>query len=284
MQIQSFYIANNNRIVNKGSSTLKNGNSHPRGVKSLIKSIRLLNLFSEKGGWTVNEMIEVLRYHRSSIHRIVDTFEAEGFLERDKKARNLYHLGPQIVRLEKSAAQNMDMERLARPYLDQLVKLTQETAHVYVLDNQLARCVASLEAPRPVRLVTSAGHIVPLHCTGVGKTLLSHMKKTEIEGVLAKEGLAKFTKDTICQRSRLLRELDQIRKEKLAYDREEYEVGVKCVAAPVFRAGGQLAAAISVAGPSDRMSEEVMRRFSVFVKEAARGFSEKLGDETSFNP
>lgn len=263
--------------------TNRNQNSH--SVKSLVKALRLLQLFAKnRGGLSVNEMVTALGYHRSSIQRILSTLEAEGFLERTDPPKSVYRLGPEMFLLERTAVRGMNLERIGRPYLEHLVNLTQETAHLYVVENFKACCIASVETTRSVRLTTSAGQNVPLHCTGVGKALLSGMNDTEVNEVISNQGLPRFTDNTICERDRLMDELNRIRREGIVYDNEEFEIGVRCLAAPIYNGDDQVVTAISVAGPIYRVTPEVAPRFAVIVKDAAWKFSQKLGFRRNERP
>lgn len=252
--------------------------NNPQIVKSLVKAVRLLKLLSlNNGGMSVNEMVAALGYHRSSIQRILATFEAEGILERTERPNSVYRLGSELLLLGRTAADNMGLERLARPHLERLVNLTQESAHLYVLECFHAFCITSVETPRSVRLVTSTGQNVPLHCTGVGKILLSGMNDKEIDAVIDNEGLPRITENTICERNQIMDELVRIRREGLAYDNGEFEIGVRCIAAPIYNVDGRVIAAMSVNGPSYRVGPEEVPRFAVFLKNSAREFSRELG-------
>lgn len=251
-------------------------NSH--SIKSLVKTLRLLKLFTKNNGTlTINEMVAALGYHRSSIQRILSTLEAEGFIERTDPPKSVFRLGPEMLLLERTAVQGMNLERIGRPYLEHLVNLTQETAHLYMVQNSQACCIASVETTRSVRLMTSAGQTVPLHCTGVGKALLSGMNEADVDEVISNQGLPRFTDNTICQRDKLMDELSRIRREGIVYDNEEFESGVRCLAAPIYNGDERVVAAMSVAGPSYRVTPEVIPRFAVLVKDSARKFSQKLG-------
>ena len=251
---------------------------NPQIVKSLVKAIRLLKLLSlNNGGLSVNEMITALGFHRSSIQRILATFEAEGFLQRTDRPNSVYRLGAELLILGRTAVDNMGLERIARPHLERLVNLTQESAHLYVLECFHAFCISSVETSRSVRLVTSTGQNVPLHCTGVGKILLSGMNGEEVDAVIVNEGLPRITENTICDRDQIMEELANIRREGLAYDNGEFESGVRCIAAPVYNSDGQVIAAMSVNGPSYRVGPEEIPRFAVFLKNSAREFSRELG-------
>ena len=106
---------------------------------------------------------------------------------------------------------------------------------------------------------------------------MSGMTKEEVARVIAERGLPRFTDNTITHRDQLLAELDRIRATGLSFDNEEYAVGLRCMAAPVRDNTGGVVAAVSISGPIQRLTHEVLARHRIHVKEAALAISEKLG-------
>lgn len=247
-------------------------------VKSLVKALEILKLYRPgKSEWSVGEMVEELGYHKSSVQRLVTTLEAHGFLERPRPPRSRFVLGPITLMLGNVASQGIDLRSVARPHLQNLVDATGETAHLCVVDQSQCYYLDKIDSGKAVRIATYVGQRLPLHCSAVGKTLMSGMAAEEVDRVIAECGLPRFTDTTITDRQRLMEELDRIRKTGCAHDNEEYEVGLRCVAAPVVDSLGRVVAAISVAGPVQRFTTYELDRFTAFVKEAAARVSERLG-------
>ncbi len=245
--------------------------------KSLVKALRLLKLFSEKKNWSVTDMITSLGYHKSSIQRLVTTLEKEGFLERVYPNKGVYQLGPQILHLGTIANQSSDLRSIAHPYLTRLCQQTQETTHLCVVNESQCYYLDKIDSPQSIRMVTFIGQRMPLHSTGVGKALMSGMSIKEIENVTGDEELDRFTPNTITNRDSLMKELSRIRENGLSYDREEMEIGLRCIAAPIFDSAGRVVASISISGPSQRMTDAIQTKFGDLVKETARRISERLG-------
>jgi len=247
-------------------------------VKSLVKALSILKLFSpNKHEWNVKEMAEALGYHKSSIQRLVTTLEAQGFLERTHPTRSHYRLGPILLMLGNVAFQGVDLRLIARPHLERLVEQTHETAHLCVVDQSRCFYLDKIDSRQAIRISTYVGQRLPLHCSGVGKALLSGMTEEEIDRMIAKHGLPRFTDNTITSREALLEEIERIRERGVSFDNEEISVGLRCVAAPVRDAQGKVVAAVSVSGPVQRFSDEALNRFDVYVRDAAGTVSEKLG-------
>lgn len=252
------------------------GNSS--GIKSTVKTLKVLKLFSmQKSIWSVQEIVEALGYHKSSIQRIVTTLEAEGFLARVAKGKGRYRLGPVVLFLGGLAKLSSDLRSIAQPVLSHLVERVQETAYLCVVDGHQSLYIEKVECLQPIRIVHALGKRNPLHCTGVGKALLSGMSQEQIERLIAEEGLKAYTPNTITSPQRLLEEIETVRARGVAYDNEELDSGVRCVAAPIFDQEGKVAAAISVSGPTQRLTPEKMAGLEAQVKAAAAEISYQYG-------
>jgi IclR family transcriptional regulator, KDG regulon repressor len=247
-------------------------------VKSLVKSLRLLKLYtSRRDEWGINDMVQELGYHKSSVQRIVDTLEAEGFLARLMVDKRIYRLGPEVLFLGNVAEFNLDIKSVAHPVMARLVDQVHETSYLCVADQSQCLYVDRAECSQPIRIVHSLGQRNPMHCTGVGKVLLGGMTNEEIDRVIAEKGLTMHTPHTITDRRRLFREIERVRKEGIAYDNEELNPGVKCIAAPVFNRTGRVVASLSISGPAQRFKPDDLPRLADRVKWAAREISVKLG-------
>ncbi len=256
-------------------------------VKSLVKALDLLKLFTPvKDEWSVSEMVDTLGYHKSSVQRLVTTLQQEGFLERAHPTLSRFRLGPMVLRLGNVMSQGTDLQRVARPHLERLVDQTQETSHLCVVDRSQCYYLDKIDSKQAIRLSTYIGQRLHLHCSAVGKTLLSGMSVEEVDRIISERGLPRFTDNTITDRDRLLEQLDRIRETGFSFDNEEYEPGLRCVAAPVRNSSGAVVAAVSISGPIQRLRQAVLARHRIHVQEAARAISEKLGytpDDASYD-
>jgi IclR family transcriptional regulator, KDG regulon repressor len=250
------------------------------GVKSLMKALRIMKLFrSDKPEWTARDIEMSLGYHKSSVQRIVSTLEKEGFIERSNETRGGFRLGPQMIYLSNVAAQGVDLQKIARPSLERLTKQTKESAHLCVVDRSQCYYLDKIDSPQSIRIVTHIGQRLYLHCTGVGKALLSGMSTTEVDKIIDEQGLPKFTPNTITNRKSLLEELHRIREKGVSIDNEEFEIGLKCMAAPIFDSRGTVVAAMSFSGPLQRLTPELMDQYTKYIKGATLEVSTKLGHQ-----
>jgi DNA-binding IclR family transcriptional regulator len=166
---------------------------------------------------------------------------------------------------------------MAEPLLIELWQNSQETVHLGVLNDGEVLYVEKLESPHTIRMYSEIGRRAPLHCTGLGKALLANLPAEEIEQVIEQRGLRRYTENTLVNRADLFEEMAAIRFRGAAFDNEEHEKSVRCVAAPVYDAQGRVIAAISIAGPAFRMTPERQKDLVPYVVEASQRISRRLG-------
>jgi DNA-binding IclR family transcriptional regulator len=180
----------------------------------------------------------------------------------------LWTLGAQIV------GRRSVME-VAQPVLRALAKRTGETAYLTVCENLEAVYVSRADGPHPLRIFTPIGGRVPLHCGSTGKALLAYLPESDIRKVASR--LKRFTPTTIATKEELTRELEQVRKQGFAINREEWQTGITGVSAPVFGVEGKVIASIGVTGPTDRLPVKRMNALGPEVRAAALKVSAALG-------
>jgi DNA-binding IclR family transcriptional regulator len=247
-------------------------------IKSLVKTLRLLKLFSpQRNVWTAEDMTAVLGYHKSSVQRILATLEKEGFLSKVTSRRSEYRLGPDILFLGNVAEMGLDLRSVARPIMVDLVHRTRETCYLCVADQDQCLYIDKVECSQPIRIIHQVGQRNPMHCTGVGKVLMSGMGDDAVDRLIGVGGLNAHTRNTITERRRLTQEIERIRRNGIALDNEELNVGVRCVAAPIKDSTGKIVAAISLSGPTQRFTQAAIGRFEKEVKEASMAISRALG-------
>ncbi|MCU0601887.1 MAG: IclR family transcriptional regulator [Desulfobacterales bacterium] len=247
-------------------------------IKSLVKTLRLLKRFSPQHTvWTAEDLASSLKYHKSSVQRILATLEKEGFLARVAPRRCEYRLGPEVLFLGNVADLSLDLRSVARPTMAGLVKKVQETCYLCVADRHQCLYIEKMECSHPIRIINQVGQRNPMHCTGVGKALMSGMTAEEVDRLIAARGLNAHTRHTITEPRRLKRELAAVRSRGIALDNEELDLGVKCVAAPIRDRTGAVVAAISLSGPAQRFTPAAIRRFEKEIKQAAMEISRMLG-------
>lgn len=237
-------------------------------VKSLTKALDLLNYMGrQRHAVGVTELANDMDLNKSVVHRLLQTLEATGFVVKNPATRQ-YFLGPRLFVLGKVYENTVTLRGLARPVMERLARQMGEAVHLMVPappEDGLPSIILldKVESTYQLTMTPNPGAVSPAHCTAGGKVLLAF---GALEAVA--EQLPKHTEHTITDLEALQSELAQIRARGHAVDREELEIGLTCIAAPVFD-GDKVVAAISVSGPSSRMGADRLDEARTAVTAAA---------------
>ena len=247
---------------------------HAGGVQSLERALDILEVLGRsEGELGVSEIGLSVGRANGTVHRLLSTLTQRGYARQVLDNRK-YTLGPRAITLASSARERLGP--LARPYLRELMEVSQESANLAALDRNSVVYIEQVPAPRMVRMFTEPGNRVPPHASGTGKVLLAYRPPETVSAILGRGELTRFTSSTITDMGRLMEELDRIREQGYATDSEEIEEGVRCVAAPVSGAEGKVVAAISVSGPAGRLDDERLQEIIPHIKRIADEFSKSL--------
>src|SRR5262245_19257045 len=249
----------------------------PYQVQVLDRALGILDLLADESPELgPSEVSECMGLHKSTVHRLLQVLERHRLIE--KMAPNgKYRLGLKLFELGSKAIAQLDLRGRARQYLERLVLETGETAHICVLDGDRMLSIANVESPRTLRTPSTVGRRTPTHCTAVGKILLAHLPEEEQNELIKKLELTAYTRHTLTKPARLKAELKLIRLRGYAMDDEEFEEGLKCIGAPVMDYTGKVVAAVSVAGPAFRLTEERITAVVRSTIRAASDLSAELG-------
>jgi DNA-binding IclR family transcriptional regulator len=209
-------------------------------------------------------------------YRIASSLVKRGYLIQPRK-RGKYYLSPKLLRFNSVIKMSNKVRDVACPFLRQLNSETKESVNLAILDGNEALYVEHIETDYNLRLFTQVGRRVPLHCTGIGKLFLANMADGELKSHLSSQELIRYTPNTITNVEQLEKELTLVRREGVAIDNEEFERGVKCVAAPINSITGYTVAAISMSAPSARIDGDIEIYYKTAVKEYALKISQDLG-------
>ncbi|MBW7961441.1 IclR family transcriptional regulator [Bradyrhizobium sp. BR 10261] len=250
--------------------------SSRQSVKSLFKMLEVLEAFSSTDPeLSVVEIARRTSLPRTTVHRIVDSLRSVGFLEQDA-SRDRYRLGIKLFELGGSALTNLPLYREAPPFVDTLAKLSGEDVHLCIFDGaQMVFVNRRNQFARPHNTVITM-EASPCHSTGVGKAALAFQSEAVIERVI-RAGLARFTPNTIVEPKRLKTELAAIRTRGYSIDDCEHEPELRCVGAPIRNSTGRVFAAISVSGPTRRVTPERVPELARAVMTHAELLSIRLG-------
>jgi DNA-binding IclR family transcriptional regulator len=221
-------------------------------------------------------LAERLGLHKSTVHRLLAVMQHNGFVEREP-ASTKYRLGWRIFELGMAAASRLDILERAKPYVTQLVETTGETAHLGVLRQGEVVSLVNMESRYTVRTPATVGRHIPLHCTSQGKAILAFLPPDQVARQLKGYVFSRHSANTIVSKDRFLTDLALVASRGYAVDNEEYEEGLRCIAAPVHDHSGEVAGAISIAGPTFRVTGSRLPALSREVKRIAAELSAALG-------
>lgn len=217
----------------------------------------------------VLDIIASLKLPKATAYRLVDWFVSHGYLSREPGRRRLI-VGPRLTNLAFGALSSSMRNDTPHVVLQRLVHTLNETCNIGTLLNGEVVYLDRVEAEDwPLRLHYTSGARVPLHCSAIGKLYLALAPSPRRKRLLTSLELRKFTDNTIVDGGKLDAELRQIRKEQVSFDREEYLVGVVCMAVPVLGKNGELLAALAIQAPEARMNVQTARRHLPALRNAA---------------
>lgn len=246
-------------------------------VQSIARALSLLEALEDSRGEVgVAELSKRVGLHVSTAHRILATLVARGYARQNPETGR-YALGGRALHLAESYLGQMDLRQVVRPVLERLSRETGETATLVILDRREALYVDKVESPQSLRIFSRIGRRAPLHCTAVGKILLAGRSKAQVEALLGKGPLERLTRHTITSAAQVRRELEKVRDQGFALDREECEDGACCIAVPVRNAQGDVEAALGISAPTTRLTPRRMEELVPIMLRTGREVSAQLG-------
>jgi len=246
-------------------------------IKVLDKTFSILDILLQHGSsMYMTEISKKLDLYPSTTHRILDTLKHWGYIEQDPHTQK-YQLGLKALELGMAKLHQMDLAREATPYLKELVKQCNETVHLGVLEGGEVLYLAKEESSQTIRMISYVGRRAPLHCTALGKVLLTYLSIEERKKILGEKVLPRLTENTITDKMELEKELGKVREQGFALDREENEKDVRCVAAPIRNYQGEVIAALSISSPIFRIDKNAQNNLKKALIEVSEKISKRLG-------
>ncbi|MDR0519088.1 MAG: IclR family transcriptional regulator [Clostridiales Family XIII bacterium] len=247
------------------------------GIRVIVKAAAVIDLLAESNNpVSLTDLSGELGIAKSTLHGILATLSSIGYVSKDPDSGD-YRLGLRLFELGNTISHKLDERRIAKPYMQVLSEKTGETAHLAILDDGEVLYINKQESNSSIRIITESGLKLPVHCSGLGKVLLAGMPDEEILALLAKKGMAKYTETTITSTDVFMKEIERVRRQGWASDKQEFMIGLKCVAAPIHNINGKVICAISISGPISRMSGDLLEAKRAHLMKAAKGISKKLG-------
>lgn len=225
----------------------------------------------------VTELSKRLKLHKNNVFRLLATLESRGYIEQNKATEN-YRLGLKALELGQTFIKQMGLLRQAKPILEQMVEESNETAYVAIYKENHVVYLDVVETNLTVRVVSRVGSRLPAYCTASGKIHMAHMTEEELEASLANMELVQHTPTTITSPEEINAEMAKVRDQDYAFDDEELDIGVRCIAAPIRDYTRRIVGAISISGPTMRISNaRIESELVPLVLKASAELSTRLG-------
>jgi len=245
-------------------------------VKTIDRLVKIMDCFSpEQPVWSLRELSEQLQLPPSTLHRFLVSLEAHGILRRDPGDKR-WQLGYRTFIWGNLAAESTGLRHVARPVMHDLVAATGETAILTVYHDQEVICVDKVETSYSVRMTLEVGRRRPPHAGASSKILMAYLPEEEIQAIIRDKGLPKVCTNTITDPDELMAELAKIRACGYAESREETDLGAWGVATPIRGREGEVVAAIGIAGPSSRFTDQLVQQYVILCRQAAQRISALL--------
>jgi PcaR/PcaU/PobR family beta-ketoadipate pathway transcriptional regulator len=262
--------------------TLPRKKKIPEKDRNFVESIeRGLIVFSfivnSKEAVGITQISKALNLSLGSVQRVTYTLQKLGYLRKDEEIQK-YSIGHNGLVLGLEIVKDLDLKRVAHPYLEELSAEINETVNLAVLDGIQIVYIDRVKTWQIININLSVGSKLPVYCTSMGKSLLAFLPNDELLELLNKINLKPITPNTITTRARLLKELEKVRKKGFSVNDKELDVGLRSVAAPVRNEYGTVVAAVNIAVPSSRVTfEELRTKFASKVMHLSSVISEALG-------
>ena len=248
--------------------------SAPVGVVTKVLHI-LETLHDAPSGLQLKDVAQLTGINKSTAYRFLAHLEHEGYVFRDSSGA--YAIGVRLARLASGASYQTTLRKLSRPILQQLWRVTGETVNIAVLDGREVLYLDVMESSHTFRLVSQVGMRRPVYCTALGKAMLAFIPEEEQQYFFDGMTFERFTPHTIRGATQLRKEFALIRQRGYSIDNEEAYLGSRCIGAPIFEASGKITAALSISGPTTRVTREKVTVVAAAAKSAATAISRTLG-------
>ena len=261
--------------LSKGRVPMPTGGTPVQSIDRVFAIVE--TLASEPHGMTLTDLASSVGLHISTTHRLLSALVSRDYVQKDMETGK-YRLTMRLFEISSRVVGGMSLVSVARPFLERLADATNETIHLVARNRDEVIYLYKEDNNNSVTCMSSfVGKRNAMYCTGVGKCIMAYLPEEEVRGIWDRTAITAYTPKTIVEYPALLIELEQIRKNGFGLDNEEHEVGIMCIAAPVFDYSASPIGAISVSAPSARITEEKKFAFCRLIVENANHITSLLG-------
>lgn len=255
--------------------------SEIKQIKSVGKAIKILSAFSiDEPELGVIELSKKTGLYKSTVSRFLETLKSEDFVRKNPDTGK-YKLGMKLFFLGKISVDQLDILQQAKPYLKKLFEKYDETVSLAIYDNQNIISIDRITSTKQVAM-RPRGLIAPFHCSSIGKAIIAYLPEKEVDMLIVKNGMPPYTTKTITNPEKLKENLREIREKGYAFDNEEHEEWLKCIAVPLRDYTSEVIGSISISIPSERLTNELFDDILETMLDIREKASQDLGYKNSF--
>lgn len=245
-------------------------------IKSLDRALEVLVQLGEMQGGTLSEIAGALEQSPATVYRVLTTFQGHGFADFDEQSQ-VWNVGAAAYLTGSHFLRRTSLVECARPIMRDLMEATGETANLGIERDGKVLFLGQVETNATIRAFFPPGTASAMHSSGIGKALLSRMDDTRQRQVLAAGQLEQFTEFTLTDPEAMIADLKATKARGYAFDGEERNLGMRCIAAPVYNVFGEAVAGISVSGPTSRITLDRVEGLAASVTDAAERLTRATG-------
>jgi len=246
-------------------------------VQTVERALTILEVLSDyPDGLRITEISAITNLHKSTVHRLLGSLMQNGYVKQNLETSK-YQLTFKLFELGSKKIKSMDIVSAAKHHISTLNDKTNEVIHLVVPEGAEVIYVYKAETLNTIRMHSYIGMKSPMYCTAVGKAILASLSPSEIMEIWEKSTINKNTPNTITDLDDLMKELELVKAQGYAVDKEENELGVTCIGTAIFDYTGAPNAAISISGPTSRITGEKMQSFAKLLIETSEQISNELG-------
>ena len=241
---------------------------------TVSKSMALLDIIANIGEPVkFNSILEQSPFPKPSTYRLLQTLVHQGVLTFDEENKK-YFLGNRLLYWANTAWQSGSLTTIARPHIELLSKEINATVHLAQLDNGQVLYLDKINTNLPRPIFADVGKVGPAYCTGIGKAMLAHLNSADKKLCINKQNFFSYTQYTIKNAEELLTELSNIRQQGVAFDKEEHEEGIVCVAVPIIMENGDVIGGLSVTGSTSITTLKKLGEYKDILQKTAQDIAE----------
>ena len=264
-------------LANTGDADQESEGRQRAGVQSIGRAFAIMEeVARHRDGIGLADLSKRVGLHNSTTFHLVKTMVSLGYVRQVKDGKR-YRIGGPLFALAASALDEIEMVSLATPILEELSRETGESSHFAVRMGDAVVVIARTAGSGAFQLAGRVGVVRPAHCTALGKIILAALHPHQVDRFLDRAGLKACTSKSITDVETLRRELDEVRRDGIAFDDGEFDSEVRCVAVPVRDFTGQVTGAIGISGPIWRLSIQALQNRARAVQTSAARLSSEFG-------